>query len=153
MDGHLRPRRKWWQFGVGTLLFMTFCSAGGLGGYRAGLSIGRREGFANAREEDRLRTIDIKAISVQSLLDEPGIDSEKRAQRIITLITTTIAPESWVDVGGPHSAHYFASKQCIDIVATGAVHDQVTDLLEQLRRLDKKTRDGILKNKVAVGVR
>jgi len=54
---------------------------------------------------------------------------------LIDLITTTIAPESWVDVGGPGSIKEFATNLSLVVSQTQDVHEQIADLLQQLRRL------------------
>jgi general secretion pathway protein D len=54
---------------------------------------------------------------------------------LIDLIQTTIAPESWVDVGGPGSIMEFASNLSLVVSQTQDVHEQIADLLQQLRRL------------------
>ncbi len=54
---------------------------------------------------------------------------------LIDLITTTIAPESWVDVGGPGSIKEFATNLSLVVSQTQDVHEQIADLLAQLRRL------------------
>jgi general secretion pathway protein D len=54
---------------------------------------------------------------------------------LIDLITTTIAPESWVDVGGPGSIKEFESNLSLVVSQTQDVHEQIADLLQQLRRL------------------
>ncbi len=54
---------------------------------------------------------------------------------LIELITTTIAPESWVDVGGPGSIKEFATNLSLVVSQTQDVHEQIADLLQQLRRL------------------
>jgi general secretion pathway protein D len=54
---------------------------------------------------------------------------------LIDLITTTIAPESWTDVGGPGAIREFESNLSLVVSQTQDVHEQIADLLEQLRRL------------------
>jgi general secretion pathway protein D len=54
---------------------------------------------------------------------------------LIELITTTIAPESWTDVGGPGAIREFETNLSLVISQTQDVHEQIADLLEQLRRL------------------
>jgi general secretion pathway protein D len=51
------------------------------------------------------------------------------------LITTTIAPQSWDDVGGPGSVESFDTNLSLVVSQTQDVHEQIADLLEQLRRL------------------
>jgi general secretion pathway protein D len=54
---------------------------------------------------------------------------------LIELITTTVEPDSWEDVGGAGTIKEFAGNLSLVISATQQVHEQITDLLEQLRRL------------------
>ncbi len=54
---------------------------------------------------------------------------------IIDLITTTISPDSWDDVGGPGSISGFDTNLSLVVSQTQEVHEQIADLLEQLRRL------------------
>jgi general secretion pathway protein D len=51
------------------------------------------------------------------------------------LITSTIQPTSWDEVGGPGSIAEFATNLSLVISQTQEVHEQIVDLLEQLRRL------------------
>jgi len=54
---------------------------------------------------------------------------------LIDLITSTIAPTTWDDVGGPGSIQPFATNLSLVVSQTQDVHEQIVDLLEQLRRL------------------
>jgi general secretion pathway protein D len=54
---------------------------------------------------------------------------------LIELITTTIAPQSWDEVGGPGSISGFETNLSLVVSQTQEVHEQIADLLEQLRRL------------------
>jgi general secretion pathway protein D len=54
---------------------------------------------------------------------------------LIQLITSTVAPTTWDDVGGPGSIAPFETNLSIVVSQTQAVHEQIVDLLEQLRRL------------------
>jgi general secretion pathway protein D len=54
---------------------------------------------------------------------------------LIDLITTTISPQSWDDVGGPGSIEGFDTNLSLVVSQTQEVHEQIADLLEQLRRL------------------
>ena len=60
---------------------------------------------------------------------EPDFDS------LIELITTTIVPESWEEVGGPGSIADFATTLSLVVSQTKGVHKQIADLLDQVRRL------------------
>ena len=54
---------------------------------------------------------------------------------LIQLITATIQPETWEDVGGPGSVAPFETNLSLVIRQTEEVHEEIVDLLEQLRRM------------------
>ena len=54
---------------------------------------------------------------------------------LIELITTTIQPTTWDDVGGPGSIKEFETNLSLVVSQTQDVHEEIVDLLEQLRRL------------------
>jgi len=54
---------------------------------------------------------------------------------LIELITSTIQPTTWDEVGGPGSIREFATNLSLVISQTQEVHEQIVDLLEQLRKL------------------
>ena len=51
------------------------------------------------------------------------------------LIVSTIAPDSWDQVGGPASIRSHETTLSLVIRQTQKIHEEITDLLEQLRRL------------------
>jgi general secretion pathway protein D len=60
---------------------------------------------------------------------QPDFDS------LTELITSTIAPQSWTEVGGPGSVTGYENNLSLVVSQTQEVHEQIADLLEQLRRL------------------
>ena len=54
---------------------------------------------------------------------------------LIDLITATIAPDTWDDVGGDGSIQGFPTNLSLVVSQTQEVHEQIADLLDQLRRL------------------
>lgn len=54
---------------------------------------------------------------------------------LIDLITSTIAPQSWDTVGGPGSIEGFPTNLSLVVSQTQDVHEEIADLLDQLRRL------------------
>lgn len=54
---------------------------------------------------------------------------------LIQLIESTIAPDTWDAVGGPGAIESFPTNLSLVISQTQDVHEQIADLLEQLRRL------------------
>ena len=65
----------------------------------------------------------------------PRQDVAPDFETIIELITGTIAINSWEDVGGPGAIEAFPTNLCLVISQTNDVHEEIADLLEQLRRL------------------
>ena len=55
--------------------------------------------------------------------------------RDIDLITATIAPDSWSEVGGSGSVRQYETTLSLVIRQTQKVHEEISDLLDQLRRL------------------
>jgi general secretion pathway protein D len=54
---------------------------------------------------------------------------------LINLITNTIAPDTWDEVGGAGAIEEFPVNLSLVISQTQEVHEQISDLLDQLRRL------------------
>ena len=54
---------------------------------------------------------------------------------LIELITTTIQPQSWDEVGGPGSIAFFAPTLDFVLTATEEVHEQIDALFDRLRKL------------------
>lgn len=54
---------------------------------------------------------------------------------LLDLITKTIKPTSWDDVGGPGSIQPFETNLSIVVSQTQEVHDEIAELLGQLRRM------------------
>ncbi|HEX3725099.1 MAG TPA: hypothetical protein VHV08_02605, partial [Pirellulales bacterium] len=53
---------------------------------------------------------------------------------LVDLITTTVKPQTWDEVGGPGSISRFPNNLSLVISQTQDVHEEIVDLLEQLRR-------------------
>lgn len=56
-------------------------------------------------------------------------------QSLIELITSTIAPTTWDEVGGPGAIQEFRGNLSLVISQTQEVHEEIAELLTQLRRL------------------
>jgi type II secretory pathway component GspD/PulD (secretin) len=56
-------------------------------------------------------------------------------ETLIRLIETTVAPDTWDAAGGPGSMAPFENNLSLVVRQTAEVHEQLADLLEQLRRL------------------
>ncbi|MEK6249185.1 MAG: hypothetical protein N2C12_13470, partial [Planctomycetales bacterium] len=64
-----------------------------------------------------------------------GSSSTADFDSLINLITTTIEPDSWEDVGGPGTVAPFETNLSLVVSQTQEVHEKIADLLRQLRRL------------------
>jgi general secretion pathway protein D len=64
-----------------------------------------------------------------------GGGSQADFDPLIDLITATIAPQTWDTVGGPGSIQPFETNLTLVVSQTQEVHEQIADLLQQLRRL------------------
>jgi type II secretory pathway component GspD/PulD (secretin) len=54
---------------------------------------------------------------------------------LIRLITTSVAPESWSDVGGKGTVQYFPLGLALVVNQTPDIQEQIVELLQQLRKL------------------
>jgi hypothetical protein len=71
--------------------------------------------------------------------DSPGPTGAAEAPRtqevlLMQLIADTVAPESWVERGGPASMDYFPLGMCLVVEQTKKNHERIVELLESLRR-------------------
>ena len=57
-----------------------------------------------------------------------------QARRLIDLIQTTIAPETWEVNGGRGTIRYYSPLQVLVVRQTGEVHHQLGGVVGQLRR-------------------
>ncbi len=58
-------------------------------------------------------------------------------EALVDLIQKTISPQSWDVNGGPGSIYYWRAHRCLVIRATDEVHGQISDVLDQLERLNR----------------
>ena len=81
---------------------------------------------------DRLRRLVRPAKDRGSRMAGPADTAQ--ARRLIDLIQTTIAPETWDVNGGKGSIRYHSPLQVLVVRQTGEVHHQLGGVLGQLRR-------------------
>ncbi len=87
----------------------------------------RREALRDGREY-------VPADSLASAVGQAGGQGVRdHGQALIDLIERTIRPEFWENVGGPGSIVYFAPLHALVVRATAEVHQNVADVLGQLR--------------------
>src|SRR5262249_16667517 len=56
-------------------------------------------------------------------------------QKLIKLLTSTVQPRTWSEVGGPATIDYFPLTMSLVVNQTPGVHEQIQELLTALRRL------------------
>jgi hypothetical protein len=95
--------------------------------------------------EDVESQLDTRTYPVLDLVMSPGAGSNVFVggdyNSLIELITTTIKPDSWDDVGGPGAFDQFHNAGVLVVSQTQSVHRQIERLLSSLRR--EKTLQGI----------
>jgi len=64
-----------------------------------------------------------------------GSSSAADFDTLVSLISTTVAPDSWAEVGGAASIRQYETTLSLVIRQTQKVHEEIADLLDQLRRL------------------
>ncbi len=71
---------------------------------------------------------------------QPGMGGQAQddyGEELVELIQTTIRPNTWERVGGPGSIYYWRSQRAIVVRQMGEVHDEISDVLEQLNRMNR----------------
>ena len=64
-----------------------------------------------------------------------GAASAPDFSELVGLITTTIAPDSWQEIGGNGTIREHGTTLSLVVRQTQRVHEEIADLLDQLRRL------------------
>ena len=59
---------------------------------------------------------------------------QRNARRLIDLIQSVVAPDSWEPNGGPGTIRYFDLYQALVVRAPQSVHDELGGALRGLRR-------------------
>jgi hypothetical protein len=63
---------------------------------------------------------------------------------VIRVITRTVAPATWCHAGGPAGVEYFPLGRCLVICQTEDVHEQIRQLLDELRQMAaEQVRQGV----------
>ena len=86
---------------------------------------------ANSRDHNGTRPTNLSGMAPGSMGGAALADFDT----LIELIQQTIAPDTWADAGGSGAIESFPTNLSLVVSQTQDVHDQLADLLEQLRRL------------------
>jgi hypothetical protein len=122
-------RRIWLQFGIGTLLFFMFCTAGFLTGYRRGFNAGHE---AKSQTRAYAKVYYIKDIIAASEA------SGGSGTALIAYLKATVIPQSWSTKGGPGEIAWYAANDSIVVSNIQDVHDQLADTLQQIRLMQQQ---------------
>lgn len=80
-----------------------------------------------------------KLYKVKDLLPKPGTPSKDAPaspeEQLVKLIASTVAPQSWREVGGEGVIEYFPTTRTLVVNQTADVQEQVEELLASLRRV------------------
>ena len=124
----------------------TGMSSGGLGMQQGAMTGGNMSvpssgGFQQAAGA-QFQVADQMAGGANPWSGNPGLDAQLGGggsavdfDTITDLIVATVEPDSWDEVGGPGSVRSFETTLSLVIRQTQKVHEEIADLLEQLRRL------------------
>jgi hypothetical protein len=92
--------------------------------------------------------LDTRLYPMNDLAEETGrIDFDE----VIQVLTTTVEPDSWSDVGGPGAIEVLTSPPALVISQTSDVHTRVAGLLTELRR--HRPQAAVEKREPEVGIR
>src|SRR5262249_33242353 len=67
--------------------------------------------------------------------DGKAAPAQTTEDTLIRLITSTVAPATWSEAGGPGTLQYFPRGMALVVCQTADVQEEVADLLSALRRL------------------
>jgi hypothetical protein len=146
-----RPYRRYVRFSLAGLLFAVLCASGFFAGYRYGYDRGYGAGQAYRSSEDYFaRTYDVTDLVAMYPVGAPLSGDDLVAPPItkpdfvslMNVITSTLVPETWDDVGGPGTvAPFFGPDQQFALIIRQNEfgHDEVARLLASLR----KKREGL----------
>ena len=83
-------------------------------------------------EEAELQLI-TEIYPVVDLVDAKDSESVARSvEMLVSLLTKTVSPEAWEDVGGTGSLSYYRGQ--LVVAQTGEVHERLVEILAKLRR-------------------
>jgi hypothetical protein len=97
-----------------------------------------QDNMAKPSRPDRPRaSLTIKVYPVAGLTAATGLEGQE-ARSLMRVLANTIDPQSWKEMGGEGSMEYYPEAGCLVIRQTAEVHQQVRDLLDNLRRVKKE---------------
>jgi hypothetical protein len=130
-----KPKRRWFQFGLGTLLLSVLFLSCVLSAWRTGY----RSGYRAKEEEIAENTPHVVTYDVADLVrNNRAVPSEASVAILIELIESTVEPRSWERVGGPGSISADSSNARLVVCHFSPVHKELAELFAMLRQRRKQ---------------
>lgn len=145
MNAHPHARRRWLQFSLRGLLLLIASVAGMLWAYHAGY----RKGVDDGKTTGAPQGLVYRVYPVSDLItgqNTGGPAAVAGSAQLISLIQTKVHPETWT--AGAANIQYFAPNSCLVVANRPAVHQDVQEFLQRVRR--GETFDHTVRNSVIV---
>ena len=127
-----KVNRRWFHFGVGTLLLLTGLICVVLSAYRRGYDDGREE---RASKMISTRTYNVADLVARDPTVPGGFDFKTVMQRI----QKEVYPDSWVDTGGTGAIEEFPTNLSLVVSQTQEAHQRIAKSLAKMRA-EKQSR-------------
>jgi hypothetical protein len=122
-----KPTRRRFQFGLAALLFVIALLASLFAGFRVGYD----RGYVSGENQRRSENPKAMVYNVGDLV-RSNPDDAADFDPLVEMLTGSIEPETWSDMGGQGSIDPFEPDQLI-INQTSDVHEKISDLLKSIR--------------------
>ena len=120
------------RFSLAALFVLMLCVVGILVGFRFGFQQGYSAGAQKRQSEQPFAKVYVVRELVMPKDADPSAASADY-DTLVELITSSVAAETWDEVGGPGSINPFPVTFSLVIDQTPEVHTEIEALLEQLR--------------------
>ena len=127
MSNRIHPRRLL-RFSLGTLLWITLCTCGYFGAYRAGRLAAERDKY---NELPTARVYDVSDI----VADLPGPARDRNYRELCAHLQAALPADAWRSSSAvPCGVHPFGATRAVAVLQRGAAHNQIAAALESFRR-------------------
>src|SRR4051812_36282719 len=106
-----KPKRRWARFSLATLLFMSLCIGGLLGGYQSGFRHGYNVGVG--QRYDETQSVETYSTEVVIWPDLPPDERAKAVKELKDLITSTVASEIWESGAGNQIEEFLPNQSLV----------------------------------------
>lgn len=121
------------HFSLGTLFWLTLCTCGYFGSYRAGQVAAERDKFNSL---PTARVYDVSDI----VADLPGPLRDRTYRALCEHLKASLPADEWrTRAGLPCGVHPFGATQAIAVLQRGPAHEKIAAALESFRRSHAET--------------